>query len=270
MQETSELYKQILSNPSHWFECALVVGDSGLLIDHQGDYITFGTGANSVRILIDDGGAEGGFNESVLISILTTSKLFAKDIPQVGCAISSEIDVEMLAPLTEISKRARVVPYVRVTDGAETSEWIQHGVYYIDTRETSVDASGEKVLKFHGYDAMVETDVDFPSVSSHDFPCSDVQIIQDISDYLNINVDERTWEIMTENYQIGMPLGYSIREVLQQVAGAYVGNFIISDVGELRLVQINEMPPETNLLIDEEGYQIVFGVSPNEEVRILV
>ena len=270
MQQTSELYKQILQNPNHWFEASLVIGESGLLLDNKGDYIVFGAGANSVRILVDTGGAESGFNDSQLISMTTSSKVFADDIPQCGCAIASEIDVEMLAPLTEVPRKARIVPYVRITDGTNFSEWIQKGVYYVDTRETSVGVGGQNILKFHGYDSMVETDVDFPSISTHNFPCSDVQLIQDISGFLKINVDERTLDIMTDNYQIGLPLGYSIREVLQQIAGAYCGNFIINDVGELRLIQINEMPQETNLLIDNEGYQIVFGVSPEEEVHIIV
>lgn len=259
MQQTSALYKQILANPNHWFECSLVIGESGLLLDHTGDYILFGTGSNSVRLLIDTGDAESGFNDSQLISLKTSNKLFADGIPQCGCAIASEIDVEMLAPLSEVPRKARIVPFVRVTDGTNYSEWIQRGVYFVDTRETSVGIGGQNILKFHGYDSMVETDVDFPSVSSHDFPSTDVQIIQDIADYLKIDVDDRTWDIMTEGYMIGLPVGYSIREVLQQIAGAYCGNFIMNDVGQLRLVQLNEMPSETNLLIDTEGYRLVFG-----------
>lgn len=266
MQETSALYKQLIQSTTHWFEISLVIGDSGLLLDDKGNTLVFGAD----RILIDTGGADGGFDETYLISLQTTSKIFEDENPQVGCAIASEIDVEMLAPLAEIPKKARVVPYVRVTDGTQYSEWLQKGVYFIDTRETNIGVGGEEVLKFHGYDSMVETDVEFPGISSHDFPCSDVQLIRDIAAYLGVTVDERTWEIMTANYQIGLPLGYSIREVLQQLAGAYCGSFIFNDYGELRLVQINGMPPESNLLIDEAGYTIVFGLTPNEEVRILV
>lgn len=270
MQQTSELYKELIQNPNHRFEVSLVIGDSGLLLDNKGDYITFGLGANATRILVDSGTADGGFNETFLISLSTTSRIFDEDNLQVGCAIASEIDVEMIAPVAEIPKKARVVPYIRVTDGAQHSEWIQKGVYYIDTREISTGNGGEDVLKFHGYDLMVTTDVDFPSVSSHDFPCADTQIIQDIADYMGITVDERTWEIMTDGYQIDLPLGYSVREVLRQIAGAYCGAFILNDFGELRLIQINGMPPESNLLIDHDGYTIVFGASPNEEVRLIV
>jgi hypothetical protein len=39
----------------------------------------------------------------------------------------------------------------------------------------------------------------------------------------------------------------------------YVGAFIMTDEGKLRLVSILELPPETNYLIDEVGDAITFG-----------
>jgi hypothetical protein len=39
----------------------------------------------------------------------------------------------------------------------------------------------------------------------------------------------------------------------------YAGCFIITEVGQLRLVSLLELPPETNLLIDNVGDYIVFG-----------
>lgn len=273
MQNTSALYKQILASPNHWFESSLVLGDSGLLLDSTGDYIVFGTGSESTRILIDTGNAESGFNDSMIVSLKTSGKVFSSDVPECGCAISSEIDVEMIAPLTDIPRKARVVPFIRATDGTNYSEWLQKGVFFIDTRETSVGVGGQKILKFHGYDVMVETDVDFPSTSAEVY--TDIQVLQVISNYLKsidkyFNINQHTLDIMTQGYVVGLPLGYSMREILQQLSAAYCGNFIINDYGELRLVQINELPRETNLLIDNEGYQIVFGVSPNEEVKLLV
>lgn len=269
MQTTSQLYKDILAEPSHRYEVSLAIGESGLLLDTQGNYITFGLGSNIVRLLVDTGGAESGFNDTTLVSVKISQNLFDADLPKVGCAVSAEIDVEMIAPLTEVPKKARIVPYVRVTNGTQTSEWIQQGVFYIDTREMTANEGGVSVLKFHGYDKMVETDKDFPSISSHDFPATDTVIVQDIAEAIGFDVDSRTWTAMNMAYQIGLPVGYSCREILQYIAGAYCGNFIINESGDLRLVSLNEMPQETNLLIDNLGYRIVFGSGENE-VRILV
>ena len=43
------------------------------------------------------------------------------------------------------------------------------------------------------------------------------------------------------------------------IAAAYAGNFIISPTGDLRLVSMFDMPPETRHLITEDGYKITFG-----------
>ena len=64
---------------------------------------------------------------------------------------------------------------------------------------------------------------------------------------------------MTEEYKFPLPVGYSSREVLGMIAASYGGNFVMSDAGELRLVMLNELPPETGLLINYSGDYIVFG-----------
>ena len=51
---------------------------------------------------------------------------------------------------------------------------------------------------------------------------------------------------------------------------AYAGNFIISPTGELRLVSMFDLPPETRVLCTEDGYKIVFGkTADGENVYIL-
>ena len=43
------------------------------------------------------------------------------------------------------------------------------------------------------------------------------------------------------------------------IAAAYAGNFVISPTGELRLVSMFDLPPETRNLITEDGYKITVG-----------
>ena len=58
---------------------------------------------------------------------------------------------------------------------------------------------------------------------------------------------------------IPFPVGYTMREVLGFIASMYIGCFIITDEGKLRLVALNGLPTETNLLIDSVGDVLLFG-----------
>ena len=119
MQETSALYKRLFAG-AHRVETRVAIGDVGILIDERGGSISFG----GVRILVARSGAEAGFDESILMSVTTMSQVFSEDKPEVGCCVSSEIELTMLKPSGEIPRMAQVVPYVRLTDGVDYSEWM--------------------------------------------------------------------------------------------------------------------------------------------------
>ena len=261
MQQTSDTYKRILSSGSYWFENSVVVGENGRLVDDDGGLILFGGDS----ILVDAGGPESGFREDKLFSVKTNQEFFKDGCPGVGSAVAGYVDVEMVAPYN-IPKKARTSIYVRASNGVETSEWIPQGVYFIDTREQTHTGNGYDVLKLKAYDAMLLAEITYPSDNQHDYPMLDKDIVQFIAEHMNIDsdgngisVDKRTWEIMTAGYEFPLPVGYSMREVLCMIAAAYAGNFIISPIGELRLVSMFDMPPETRHLITEDGYKITFG-----------
>ena len=260
MQQTSDTYKRILTD-SHWFENSVVVGDNGRLVDDDGGLILFGGDA----ILVDTGGPESGFREDKLFSVKTNQEFFSDGCPDVGSAVSGYVDIQMVAPYN-IPKKARISLYCRAANGTEASEWIQQGVYFIDTREQTHTGRGYDVLKIKGYDAMLLSEVTYPSDNAHDYPLLDKTMVQFIADNMKIDadgrgiqVDPRTWDIMTAGYKFPLPVGYSMREVLCMIAAAYAGNFIISPTGELRLVSMFDLPPETRHLITEDGYKITFG-----------
>ena len=255
MQNTSALYDELIAEPNHWFECALAIGESGRLIDEIGDVLIFGNTA----ILVDSGGAETAFREEVLMSMSTTHSVFNEQYPTVGSAVSGEIDVTMIRPSGDIPKMARIVPFVRVTDGERHSEWLQKGVYYIDTRETSHNSNGLDILTIHGYDAMLKFETNYPSDSVNNYPMLDTDMVQFLANSINISVDPRTWERMTEAYTFPLPVGYSSREVLGAIAASYGGNFIMSDEGQLLLIRLSDLPRETNFLVTENGDVIIFG-----------
>lgn len=259
MQETSALYKELLSS-DHKTETRLAVGETGVLITKRGEAITFG----GISILTGATGADGGYDEATLISVNTDSRVFSEDTPSVGDCISSQIDIEMLKPYGEIPPMARIVPYVRLTDGVRHSEWIQKGVYYIDTREKKEDGSSVEKIIIHGFDDMLKAEQDYPS-STLSWPARDIDVVREIASFMGVSVDARTVQQMTWGYLVQYPGDYSCREVLGYIAAMYAGCFIMSDLGELRLVGLTDIPEETRYLISKDGYAITFG-----GVRILV
>lgn len=272
MQETSDLYKSIIRG-EHWFENSVTIGDSGRLVTESGDLILFGEDA----ILVDSGGPDSGFREGSLFSVTTKTPFFKDATPCVGAAVAGTVNIEMIAPFN-VPKRGRICIYSRAVNESEKSEWIPCGTYYIDTRKQVHDDRGFDVLTLDGYDAMLLANVTYPSDDEHDYPLLDKTMVQFIADNMKIDpngsgisVDPRTWELMTAGYEFNLPAGYSMREALGMIAAAYAGNFIISPTGQLRLVSMFDLPPETRVLCTEDGYKIVFGQTPDgENVYILV
>ena len=91
------------------------------------------------------------------------------------------------------------------------------------------------------------------------FPQTDVAVVGLIASELGVGIDSRTTDLMVNGYEIGLPVGYSMREVLENIAAMYAGNWLMSYDGELLLVAINGCPPETNYLVDAVGEPITFG-----------
>ena len=231
MQNTSALYRQILAADNHWFETKCKIND------------------------VD-------YGESSLFGIGTSSSMFSGN-PQVGRAISAEIDLSLLAPSADIPTMAKVEPFVRIcaelaSGTISRSEWIPQGKFYIDTRETSDNGSNLRVLKIHGFDAMLFAEQYFPS-TDEELPTLDTDVVDAIASAMGVTVDSRTYTLMTNGYTIPSVVGYTMREILSYIAAMYVGSFIMTEEGKLRLVSILELPEETNYLIDNSGDAITFG-----------
>lgn len=226
MQTTSALYQTIIAG-DHWFE---------------------------TRLIID---GVGTYGETDLFAMSTTHEMFHNS-PTIGSAVAGEITVKMVYPQdVTIPAMAKLLPQVRACNATQQSEWISQGVYYIDTRERTVTEYGESVLELHGYDAMLKAEQMYNGRITGD--STDIQMVNEIAYQMGVSVDSRTTALMTAAYTIPFPTGYSYREVLGYIASMYVGCFIITDEGKLRLVSITELPPETNYLINEQGDAITFG-----------
>ena len=250
MQQTSETYRRILLNSNHWFETTVVIGESGVLITERAERILFG----GVAIIVARDGPSSGFGEEQIFSVRTTQNMLQQG-PQLGTAIAAEIELTMLNPPGDIPNMALLVPYVRACSDTEQSEWIQQGVYYVDTREVTQNSDGLNILTLHGFDAMLKAEPDPAAAGT----VLDTAMVQEIATMIGVTVDDRTWDIMTDGFRIPLPTQYTLREILGYIAGAYAGVFLMTDLGELRLVSITDLPEETSLLIDSIGEYITFG-----------
>ena len=205
------------------------------------------------RLIID---GVGTFGEDQIESISTSIQMF-DGTPDVGKAVAGEVTISMLLPNVAIPKMAVLRPQTRAVNATRQSEWIPQGVYYIDTRERTKNNDGLNILTIHGYDAMLRAEQMYAGRITGN--STDIQMVNEIAYQMGVSVDARTTALMTNAYTIPLPTGYSYREVLGYIASMYVGCFIMSDEGKLRLVSLLELPHETNYLIDQIGNAITFG-----------
>lgn len=248
MQDTSLLYQSILTSNNYYVETSIVITDPS-------------SGAGQSYI----------YGEDLLMSVKTTRRTFKSNVPEVGCCMSGEIYVEMLMPDIEIPKSSKIVLRVRLVSTADdrVSEWIQKGTFFIDSRTNTQNDDNLNILSIHGYDSMLKTDQIYPSTSIA-FPSTDIIVVNDIASKIGVTVEPRTITLINRGYAVQLPVEYTMREVLGYIAGMYAGNWIINDLGQLQLIGIYDLPEETNLLLDENNFYIVFSDSELGNVRIVL
>lgn len=194
------------------------------------------------------------YGEDQIVSLFTTSGMFAEDTMSIGGAVAKEIDLVLRQPGT-IPRMAQMIPSYRLVKGTQASEWKQKGIYYIDTRSVD-EVTG--VMTIHGYDDMLKAEQVWEPAQSLEFPMTMVQAVNVIAQLMGVTLDPRT--VLNQSYTIDYPANnYTLRDVLRYIAVANAGNWIITDDGKLRLVSFGEIPTETNYLVEEDGDAITFG-----------
>ena len=245
MHVTSDLYKTILQTPGH-----------------EKEHRAFIAGVER-KILKKAETKYSNLNMPPLVK----GSLFVGSKPSVGGCVSRQIDI-MIKPkgtiprMAEIKLETRLVLKDFVTgEITSTSEWLPKGTFYIDTRQTD-KVSGALII--HGYDAMLKAEQPFlTDTTEDDWPKPMDEVVEEIAKRMGVKVDSRTK--ISHTLQAGYPLEYTMREVLGFIASAHAGNWIITDAGELRLVGLADIPPETFYLVTEDGDAILFG-----DTRILI
>lgn len=131
-----------------------------------------------------------------------------------------------------IPKRAKaVVQYRLALDDART-DYIPKGTYWINTREKD-----GRYLKLTCYDAMLRAQQEYlGDVTADDWPQQETACAAEIAQRMGVEIDPRTLIGTGDNHQVSMPVGRTMREVLEQIAAANGGNWCITPAGKLLLV----------------------------------
>ena len=218
MQTTSATYATALAADNHTFEIKLNIADPTDPSDPGEDY---------------------GMSE--IFTLKTDSKIFA-ETPTIGGAYSATCEFSIIPHSgVTIPRMAKCTPYFRVTDGTNTSEWIQKGVFFIDTRETTNNGANFDVMNVFAYDAMLKAN-QFYATSNIAWPATDTNIVNEIAGFMGVSVDSRTASVLTSGYTLTAPYEMStvptMRDYLSYIGVMYAANWIITDDGKLRLVPI--------------------------------
>ena len=215
MQSTSALYKSIIAS-EHYFETKISI---------DGNEMT----------------------EGEIFSLSKDRPGMAGNTPTVGGAVCSTKQMTIINPAFAIPERAEIKVYVRARNATQTSEWLPSGTYYIDTRAKGVTDSGIDTLTISAFDAMIKTEADYPN-TNHNWPYRDRLVVAEIASAIGVSVDSRVYGNMTAEYMVNPPTGEVMREVLEHIAAANCGNFVITAENKLLFVPLIGLDPEENLV----------------------
>lgn len=215
MQTTSAIYKQIVGTTGHWFETKLRIA---------GNEIT----------------------ERQIISLDREMQGMTERKPTVGGALAASIRLTILTPSFTIPRMGEIAVFVRACTAAQKSEWLPAGVYYTDTRAAKQTENGVGLMEITAYDAMLKGEQSYPD-TAHSWPFLDRSVVAEIAASLGVTVDARTNGFLTAGYLIDLPVNYTMRETLEHIAGAYGGNFIITQENKLLFVPLYGLDPEDSI-----------------------
>lgn len=217
MLTRSTLYNNIFANQNHSVEWKISIN---------------GTDYGMDKIAADSGGG------SSLPHI--HRQLFTGSSPAVGGCVSATFECSIFEASANVPRMATVIPSYRLTTELQTSEWIQLGVFYIDTR--SVDESSG-ILNLSCYDRMLIADGEggksYADVTEFTtWPQAMSAVVAEIATIMGITVDSRTTIHSGTGYMVEYPNDLTMREVLGYIAAAHVGNWAITPANKLRLVPL--------------------------------
>ena len=216
MKQTTQSYKDIFANPSHWAEHQVTING-----------VTYGMDA--------------------IVKLSTPGQLFDTSGPGIGSAVSREMELEFM-PRGTIPAAAKCVVKTRIgaideaTGFEQWSTWIPMGEFYIDSR--AYDETGE-VMKVHCYDAMLKTeyvylDKHMDSDSGASWPKQAREVYQNISADIGVTGSADVIQAIPASWVMPYPGNKTARDLLREIAVALGGNFVVNDSGLLACVRLKK------------------------------
>lgn len=184
----------------------------------------------------------GVITEDKIIDLKTSRSILNDTTFGIGNCTCGEMDAT-IRPIDEkgnqlvLPKMAQLKIFVRLVslDTDDVSEWLPKGVFFIDTRQSICNSFSHQPhqLKLHGLDAMLKAEAGYPSDDESEYPATGRVIVTKIAAAMGINIDSRLMGKISNTQTYGLPIGFSMREVLEDIGTKNYINFIISDAGEL-------------------------------------
>lgn len=213
MLSTSALYKSILADPTHAVEWKITVNGTA----YTGDKIAASAGGGDSRPKLGRAAFDG-------------------DQPDVGQCYAATFSCAIFEASAAVPRMASVVPAYRLVLGAQASEWITLGTFYIDTRQTD-KVSGALILSC--FDRMLVGDQTYRDLTAFTtWPQTMSAVASEIATILGITLDARTIINTGTGYMVQYPNDLTMREVLGYIAVAHAGNWIITPENKLRLIPL--------------------------------
>ena len=180
------------------------------------------------------------FDKTVIVSGNITSTLFRE--VSVGNANAAQLDLT-LRNVASVDRDAPLQVQFRATtwDGSQTSAWYTKGWYYIDTLKSSPYS---EITQITAFDALMKANQ--PYQRSGEWQGVQTHIaVNKIANDMGVTMDASTTTIFSSNpYDITVlevgDKGTTERELLEQIAAAYGGNFFVDENNELQFFQMSK------------------------------
>ena len=176
------------------------------------------------------GGVDYGADDLVTVKI---TRAVLDDGLSIGGAVAATAELEVV-PKGTIPRAAEVRIYYRLWLKDAHTDWVTMGIFYLNTRE----ADG-RYLKLNCYDAMLKAQQDYLSdVTADDWPKAETECVAEIAARIGVELDSRTALRTGSNHRVSMPVGRTMREVLQDIAVTNGGNWCMTPAGRLWLAPL--------------------------------
>lgn len=205
------------------------------------------------------------FGEDRLIDMNTNRALMPDTSLSVGNAIVGEIEANFYpldtnGDFVTIPKNATLKPYFRIVDTVtnDKSEWIQKGIFNIETRNMDVE-SGR--LTVHGYDPMRKLEFGVPWYNTNLSNGAGI-LLSYLAGEIGVTLDPRVYDYINSldpfllSPKDGETLGFeqdvlSARYILEAFCGTHFANAFITNDGTLMVLPIDGLAvlPSSNVAI---------------------